>query len=313
MADGTRQKEGQPHQPPPGSRAAELAAALGPPKSKGLGGDRRRRSRGGPPVVRPIRQPIPAWQRWLVAIVPLALLVGLWALLTMGPLEERAISYQILPNPAEVVGSFDTLWFDSALMRSILASLYRVALGFAIAGVLAFVLGVVMGAFTRARAALNPFALLGGYLPLPAIIPLTLAWWGIGEKQKVGFLAIASFVYLWPLVLRALDDVEDVYLKTAYTLGAGRWQVIRKVFVPVAAADIYHALRLAFGVGWAYVILAEMIAAERGVGYLIYQAQRRSHPEQVYMLLIVIILLAVGIDRLLAIGGKLFFPYRHAR
>lgn len=266
-----------------------------------------------PRPVKPIRKPIPGWQRLVLVVTPLGLLLLAWWLLTMGPIEERAVTYQILPSPGEVLGSLKVLWYDAGLMRSIVQSLYRVFVGFAIAGVLAFVLGVLMGAFTHVRAALEPFTLLGGYLPLPALVPLTLAWWGIGEKQKIGFLAIASFVYLWPLILKSLDEVDDVYLRTAYTLGASRLQAIRKVFVPVAAADIYHALRLAFGVGWAYVILAEMIAAERGVGYLIYMAQRRSHPDQVYMLLIVIVLLAVLVDKLLAAGERLFFPYRHAR
>lgn len=266
-----------------------------------------------PRPVRPIRRPIPGWQRLVLIVAPLLLLFAGWWILTAGPIEERGITYQILPSPVEVFGSLDVLWSDAGLARSVVQSLYRVFLGFAIAGVLAFAFGVLMGAFTHVRAALESFTLLGGYLPLPALVPLTLAWWGIGEKQKVGFLAIASFVYLWPLVLKALDEVDDVYLRTAYTLGASRWQVIRKVFVPVAAADIYHSLRLAFGVGWAYVILAEMIAAERGVGYLIYMAQRRSHPDQVYMLLIVIVVLAVLVDKLLAAGGRLFFPYRHAR
>lgn len=313
MADQTT-----PADPKQGSRAAALAAVLEtkgePPRRERPGPEPTRPGRvRRPSRVQPIRRPIPGWQRWIFTAAPICILVVLWGLCTNGPIEERVISYQILPNPFEVLGSFKVLWFESALMRSIFQSLYRVFFGFAVAGLLAFVLGVGMGAFTRFRAALAPFALLGGYLPLPALVPLTLAWWGIGEKQKVGFLAIASFVYIWPLMLRSLDDVEETYLKTAYTLGAARWQIIRKVFIPVAAADIYHALRLAFGVGWAYVILAEMIAAERGVGYLIYQAQRRSHPDQVYMLLIVIILLAVGIDKVLALGGRLLFPYRYAR
>jgi len=242
-----------------------------------------------------------------------ALLVLAWWFLTRGVPEERGIPYQILPSPVEVVTSFKVLWFDSALMRSILQSLFRVFLGFAIGGGLAFVLGSLMGAFGVARAILGPFAVVGGYVPLPALVPLTLAWWGIDERQKVGFLAIAAFVYAWPLVLRAFDEVAEVYLQTAYTLGARRYQAFFKVFIPIAAADIYHAMRLAFGVGWAYVILAEMIAAERGVGYLIYQAQRRAKPDQLYLLLIVIIVLAVVVDKLLAWGGRRLFPYRFAK
>lgn len=264
-------------------------------------------------VVRPIRRPLKRPIALLLGLAPLLVLGIAWWLLTRGAIEERVLTYQILPSPGEVFSSVKTLWYESALMRSIVRSLQRVFLAFVIGGGSAFVLAVLMGAFGVARAMLSPFAVIGGYVPLPALVPLTLAWWGIDETQKVGFLTIAAFVYVWPLMLRAFEDVNDVYLQTAYTLGATRWQLIRKVFVPVAAADLYHAMRLSFGVGWAYVILAEMIAAERGVGYLIYQAQRRNHPDQVYMLLIVIIVMAVLTDKVLAWGERLLFPYRFAR
>jgi NitT/TauT family transport system permease protein len=167
-----------------------------------------------PRPVRPIRRPIPTWLRLTLALAPVAVVFVGWWLLTMGPIEERAISYQILPSPGEVFGSLGTLWSKSGLGRSIAQSLYRVFLGFLIAGGLAFLLGVAMGAFSGVRAALEPFSLLGGYLPLPALVPLTLVWFrGMGEQQKVGFLAIACFVYVWPLMLKALDQVEDVYLR----------------------------------------------------------------------------------------------------
>ena len=82
---------------------------------------------------------------------------------------------------------------------------------------------------------------------------------GTGEKQKIAFLALAFVVYLLPLVVAAVDSVDDVYLKTAYTLGAGTWQTVRKVLLAISWPDIYQALRLGFGIGWSYIILAEMV------------------------------------------------------
>lgn len=258
-----------------------------------------------------IREAIPTWLTWILGVVPILCLVGLWWLLTWSAVpEERFISPTILPGPAEVVRAFPSLWFDRALSRNVLVSLGRVATGFALGVAMAFPLGLAMGAFTKVRALFTPLSVLGAYLPIPALVPLTLSLLGTGERQKVGFLALAFVIYLLPLVVAAVDQVDDVYLKTAYTLGATRWQAVTKVLLGVSWPDVYHALRLGFGVGWSYILLVEMVDIGQGIGGIIIVSQRRGPREHIYLALLVIVAIAFVTDKLWASLGKRLFPYQ---
>jgi len=257
-----------------------------------------------------IRQPIHRGWGWALGVLPILLTLALWAALTHGEAEERVISPVILPNPFEVAGSLHSLWFDRAFSRSAVTSLVRVVVGFAIGVVIVLPVGIGMASCEPIRAAFRPMALLLGYLPIPAVVPLTLSLFGIGELQKVMFLAIAFFVYLLPLVVKAIDDVDAVYLQTAFTLGANTAQAVYKVLVPIAWPDIFQALRNGFGVGWGYILLAEMVAAEQGLGNLIIVSQRRGPREHIYLVLIAITLIAFVTDRLWARAGRRLFPYR---
>jgi len=218
-----------------------------------------------------------------------------------------------LPQPVEVAASFKSLWFDRALMKSILYSLARVGAGFGVAVLIALPLGILMASFSIIRGVFNPIAVIGGYLPIAALVPLTLSWFGTDEGQKVAFLAIAAFVYLLPLVIQAVDDVDEIYLKTAYTLGVSQVGAIFRVLMPIAMARIYEGMRLAFGVGWTYIILAEIVDAQRGLGYLIMSSQRRGPNEHIYLVLVVIIVLGFLIDKGLELIGRQLFPHRSVK
>jgi NitT/TauT family transport system permease protein len=257
-----------------------------------------------------IREPLPAWQAWLLGVLPVAVLLGAWFLVTLGAAEERIISPTILPSPAEVVASFPLLWFDRALTRNFAVSFVRVAEGFALALAIAFPLGVLMGAFTKVKAAFTPLTVFGAYLPIPTLVPLTLSLFGTGELQKVMFLAIAFSIYLVPLFVGAVDAVDDTYLKTAYTLGASRVQAVSRVLLPISWPDIYQSMRLGFGVGWSYILLAEMVDVGRGLGGIIITSQRRGPREHIYLVLLAIVAVAFLTDKLWAWVGRRLFPYR---
>ncbi len=257
-----------------------------------------------------IREPLPAWQSWLLGMVPVAVLLVAWALVTAGAAEERVISPTILPSPAEVVASFPMLWFDRALTRNLAVSFMRVVEGFALAVAIAFPLGVLMGSFTKVKAAFTPLTIFGAYLPIPTLVPLTLSLFGTGELQKVMFLALAFVIYLVPLFVAAVDAVDDTYLKTAYTLGASKTQAVSRVLLPISWPDIFQAMRLGFGVGWSYILLAEMVDVGRGLGGIIITSQRRGPREHIYLVLLAIVIVAFLTDKLWAATGRLLFPYR---
>jgi len=261
-----------------------------------------------------IREALPNWLAWLLGVIPIAVLLLVWFGATAGPTaEERMISPTILPSPVEVVHSFPQLWFDRALTRNLAVSFLRVLEGFALAVLIAFPLGLLMGSFTKVKAAFNPLTVFGAYLPIPTLVPLTLSLFGTGELQKVVFLAIAFAIYLSPLFVAAVDNVDDIYLKTAYTLGADREQAVRKVLLPISWPDIYQAMRLGFGVGWSYILLAEMVDVGRGLGGIIITSQRRGPREHIYLVLLIIVAVAFLTDRLWVALGRRLFPYREAK
>jgi ABC-type nitrate/sulfonate/bicarbonate transport system permease component len=251
------------------------------------------------------------WQRWLLGVLPILGILGIWALVTAGATPEaRVISPTILPSPGEVVRSFPQLWFDRALTRNLFVSLGRVVGGFVVGVAFAFPAGVLMGSFTKGKALLQPLTIFGAYLPIPALVPLTLSLFGTGEGQKVAFLALAFAIYLVPLIADAVEGVDDIYVKTALTLGAGKWQVVRKVLLAVSSPNIFQSLRLGFGIGWSYIILAEMVDIGRGLGGIIIVSQRRGPREHIYLVLLVIVALAFLTDRLWQTAGRLLFPHR---
>ena len=150
-------------------------------------------------------------------------------------------------------------------------------------------------------------------VPIAALIPLTLVWFGLGEPQKVFFIFIACLGFVIFDTTRAVLDVDERYVETAYTLGARERHVITKVLIPLALPDIVNSLRLLFGIAFGYIVLAELIDAKHGLGYIIQVAQRRGPREHIYLVLVIISILALVIDRLLWRLQRYLFPYRFAR
>jgi len=245
-----------------------------------------------------------------LTLVFIALVMSGWIAATYGEtIESRLLSPIILPSPMEVLRAFPVLHYNQALVRSVLISFGRVTSGFALAAIIAIPLGVQMAAYPKIAAFFRPLALIGGYVPIVVFIPLSLAWFGIGETQKIGFLFIGCFVVLLPAVIRAIDDVPDDYLNLAATKGATQWQLVSNVMLPVAAPAIWNALRSVYGVGWGWIILAEIVNGDKGMGYLINISERRGKTASTYAIIIVICVIAVACDQVWRRVGQKLFPY----
>ena len=240
-----------------------------------------------------------------------AVLLLAWWFVTRGDPSERLVQPLILPNPIEVLKSFVPLHTEQGLVRSALYSWLRVTAGFGLAALVAVPLGIYMATFPSVAAFFRPLSLAGAYVPIVVFIPLSMTWFGTGEAQKIGFLFIGCFVALLPLVIKDIADVPAAFLDVAVTKGASQWQLVRHVLFPVAQANIWDHLRGVYGVGWGWIIMAEVVLLpEYGLGGLIGVSERRSHTEAIYAVIIVIVLIAVACDQLWRIGGDLLFPYR---
>ena len=257
-----------------------------------------------------LRVPPPRNIGHLLGAGGIGLAVVIWWIATIGPPEARFVSPVILPSPREVVASFPSLLNERALVESIAATLRRVLIGFGLAALVGVPLGIVAGSWRVVEAASAPLALFGRNLPVAALIPLTILWFGIDEAQKVMFIFIACVPFVYSDAVRAVTSVPDRYVETAQTLGASSRQIVSKVLVALALADIYDSLRHLFGMAFGYIMLAELINARHGLGYLLMTSQRRGLSEHIILILIIIGLLAYGIDRLLFWFQRGLFPYR---
>src|SRR5438094_8311423 len=263
------------------------------------------------PTLFALRIAPPRSARRLVGAGAVAVVVLLWWIATLGAgAENRFVSPVILPSPAEVIRSFPSLLRERALLQSIAATLRRVLVGFGLAAMIGVPLGIIAGAWRVIESAGAPLALFGRNLPVAALIPLTILWFGIDETQKVMFIFIACVPFVYADAVAAVVNVPDRYVDTAQTLGASSWQIVRQVLVALALPDIYDSLRHLFGLAFGYIMLAELINAKYGLGYLLMTSQRRALSEHIILILIIIGLLAFGIDRFLFWMQRGLFPYR---
>ncbi len=234
-----------------------------------------------------------------------------WWLATRGGPDQRLVQPLILPSPMEVLRSFAPLHLEQGLVRSAFMSWFRVTAGFTLAALVAVPLGVYMATFVPIAAFFRPLALAGAYVPIVVFIPLSMTWFGTEEAQKIGFLFIGCFVALLPLVIKDIADVPSAFLDVAVTKGASQWQLVRHVLFPVAQANIWDHLRGVYGVGWGWIIMAEVyVRPQYGLGALIGVSERRSQTDAIFAVIIVIVLIAIACDQIWRVGGELLFPYR---
>ncbi len=228
------------------------------------------------------------------------------------PPELRLLSRGSLPSPSELIDSLPVLWSERNLPGAAWLTLSRILQGFAWAVVVTLPLGLLMGAFTRIGMFFDPLRLTGMYIPLPALIPLTIAWVGIGEPQIVLFLAICMGVVLLPFVVAAVQAVPSVYLDTARTLGASRGQIFRYVLVAISWPTLFRGLRISFAVGWTWIMLAEVVGVNNGLGYIINTSQRRGYIEHVYLVIALVIAMAFLSNALWNLLSRVLFPYQES-
>lgn len=191
-----------------------------------------------------VRKAIPASRAVLLTTTFVILVLAGWFYVTSGArIEDRILNPVILPSPLEVLRAFPKLHFEQELVRCAWVSFVRVTIGFTLAALVAVTLGVYMASYKCVSAFFRPLALASAYVPIIVFVPLTLAWWGSGEQQKIGFLFIACFVALLPLVIKDVADVPGALLDVAMTKGASQWQLVKHVIFPVAAASIWEHRR----------------------------------------------------------------------
>ncbi|MCM3408542.1 ABC transporter permease [Metabacillus litoralis] len=229
----------------------------------------------------------------------------IWYLLSiMGVVKEV-----FLPSPFVVIESLFTSLADSDFWNQIGISVYRVFMGFLLACIIGIPLGIFAGTFKIAESIVVPMSEFIRYMPAAAFIPLIMVWAGIGETAKILVIFIGCFFQLLLMVAEDTSRVNKDLLSASYTLGAKRGQVISKVIIPAILPKLMVTMRLIMGWAWTYLVVAELVAANSGLGYTIMKAQRFLDTELIFVGIIVIGLLGLVIDRCFALLTKKLFPW----
>jgi NitT/TauT family transport system permease protein len=216
------------------------------------------------------REPIPGSLYLILALSSFAFFLVIWSILTYG----GVIDPLFLPSPGRVFQAGWDLCAVVCFATDIFNSVYRVMVGFTVAAVLGVPIGLIMGTFKAAEAITEPVVGFIRYMPASAFIPLFILWLGIGDIEKIAIIFVGSFFQLVLMVAVVAKNVHKDMLETAYTLGANRFQVIRKVLLPASLPGIVDTLRIIVGWAWTYIIVAELVASASGIGYMIISSQR---------------------------------------
>jgi len=246
---------------------------------------------------------------WTLAAVGLAIpLAGWWLLATSG-----VVNKVFLPSPYDVIHRIGVWFSDDDLLADFGISSFRVVAGWALSALIAIPLGLLIGTFRVVRALLEPLTDFIRYMPAVAFIPLVMLWIGIDEGAKVGIIFIGTF---FQMVLMVAEDVRRVpmaQIEAAQTMGATRREVIEEVIVPSAKPALLDTLRITMGWAWTYLVVAELVAANSGLGYAIIKAQRFLQTDKIFAGIILIGAIGLAMDQAFRLVHRLAFPWLHAR
>ena len=245
---------------------------------------------------------------WLLGAAGIALFLGGWT--AVSATFHNAI---LVPSPRDVAGSVGDLLKDGTLVRDLGASLRRVFLGFGIAAGLSVPLALAMGAITPLRWLLLPVVSLLRPIPPIAWIPMAILWFGIGDASGCFITALAAFFPVFINTLGAALSVEPQYLRAAKCLGASRYTLLTRVYLPSSLPAVWTGLKIGLGQSWMAVVTAELVAAQSGLGYMIQLNRIELETPRVFVGMIVIAItgtvMTAGLDRL----ERVLFPWRHLR
>lgn len=257
-----------------------------------------------------LRGEVKGKSNYVLLILGLAGILILWFLFTMG--QNPLVPSGILPKPTKVITAYGDLIHDNELLRNITTS-YALNLGGYIKALLwSLPLGFLIGLFPLFRGSFQHIVNALRYLPLTAVTSLFIVWFGIYTEMKMNFLAFGIFLYLLPTIIQRIDEVEDVYLTTVYTLGASKWQTFRSVYFPAVMSKLSDDIRVLTAISWTYIIVIENIGSEGGLGFLLHgPSARQGRVDKMFALLILIMVIGVVQDRVFKYLDKRIFPHKY--
>jgi len=232
------------------------------------------------------------------------LLFAWWLATAMGWIQPLFV-----PAPGSVLDTAARLYSEEGLLGDLGISIYRVAIGFGLAALIGTPLGVLMGTFRVTRSLLEPVLAFIRYMPATAFIPLLILWMGVGDTQKFAVIFIGTFFHYTLLIMNVTVNIPLHYIESAHTLGASTRQIVTRVVWPASKPGIVDNLRIILGWAWTYIVVAEMVAADNGIGYVILRASRFLDTDTIFVGILSIGLVGIASDYAFHLLSHWLFPY----
>jgi NitT/TauT family transport system permease protein len=236
--------------------------------------------------------------RWLTGAVSIALGILIWQLLSLRfpPL--------FLPSPLLTLKAVGELWDDGTLIQSIGASLARIMAGWGMGLVVGIPLGIVMGYFAIVRRLLDPYVEFFRFIPPIAFVTLAVIWLGPGEASKVALIFYTTIFIVMINTIAGVLSVSELRLRAAAALGASRPQILLTVIFPSTVPYMVTGARIAMGNSFLTIVSAEIVAAQIGLGSMIWTSRNYGKTEWVFVGIITLGLLGYTCDRVVRLVVK---------
>lgn len=231
--------------------------------------------------------------------------IGGWFALTYS----GAVKEMFLPRPESVLSTTISMALDGSLWEHVLASVQVVLIGFVISSIVAVPLGLTMGTYRIVQAALDPLVNFIRYLPVTSFVPLFILWIGIGIEQRVAVIIFGIFFQQLVMIADSARSVQRDLVNAAYTLGTKRGDTVFHIVFPATLPNVLDVLRVTMGWAWTYLVVAELVAARSGLGYISLKAMRGFQVDVIFMAIAMIGILGLCTDQLFRGIRRLVAPW----
>lgn len=216
-----------------------------------------------------------------------------------------------VPDPKKVYQDLIGVIKDGSLFIALKYSFLRITIATFISGIISIPIGLLIYNFKLVKDFLYPVVSAIRYVPVTAFYPLLIMWFGIDEMMKIVFLFIATFVYMMPSVVLALDEINPDLIDTGLTIGMNKLQTITRIQIPAILPSLMSSFIMMYGIGWTYIAVAETVNAKYGLGFIIQQSSSRGRTDLVFMAIIVIMIVSVLFDNIAKKILKKAFKWRY--
>jgi NitT/TauT family transport system permease protein len=251
------------------------------------------------------KEPIPRKAATTLGLLGFGVVLGVWSVLSYGGVYDEFF----LPSPTAVAAAGYDLFTHNGFAYDVWASTRRILIGFVLSSLIGIPLGIAIGSFRSVQAFFEPVIAFVRYMPASAFIPLFIIWFGLADSEKIAVIFVGVFFPITLLIADVSANVPRELLHISYTLGASRRQVFFRVLLPASWPGVVDNLRIGMGWAWTYLIVAELVAAERGIGHVILTASRFGATDQIIAGIIIIGFIGLAFDAFFRWLYRTLFPY----